>query len=278
MLYAQKTVAALEAKRERFSTGERSAKEDSRTLRRALKALSSLSLCEIESCLSAWTFPGAWPTAEHEQYRTVTIAFNPKWSNHRQAREWALETLRGRATFAVDGSQILPARDISIPVAVAQVGWFENPHDAGVSYVKDVHVEVLTADTLVEDRMEMIGSPHWRVNWQRFKMEVERLVTYMQTHAHLGKWPLCFFDGSLLVSFAEQMRPEHQQLYTGAIVALLGVIFRVILVHELSPMLVHRFSPKLVHWFSPKLVHQFSPKGGQPFSPKVVHGGSCEAS
>ena len=33
-----------------------------------------------------------------------------------------------RVTFAADGSQLLPGRELSLPVAAVQVAWFENPH------------------------------------------------------------------------------------------------------------------------------------------------------
>ena len=45
----------------------------------------------------------------------------------------AEDALRGRPTFAVDGSQIPPQRTFSVPVAMVQIGWFENPHAAGVA-------------------------------------------------------------------------------------------------------------------------------------------------
>jgi hypothetical protein len=31
-------------------------------------------------------------------------------------------------TIAVDGSQILPSNELSIPVGVEQIAWFENRH------------------------------------------------------------------------------------------------------------------------------------------------------
>jgi hypothetical protein len=187
----------------------------------ALKTLATLSLAEVESRLAGIPWPGARPTAEHEQHEGIVISFAESWSNHRQAREWALEVLHNVPTFATDGSQISPARDISIPVAVVQAGWFENRHQDNGAYVKDIAVEVLAPDELAEDEGEESGFPDWRVNWRRFEMEVERLATYMQANAGTQPWPLCFFDGSLVVSFAQHMRPERQRLYVDAIVHLL---------------------------------------------------------
>ena len=221
MLHPGKVIAALEAKRDHFTAAEEIRREDLDALVQALEAFASLSLAEVESRLSGISWPGARPTAEHEQYGNIVIPFINKWSNHRQAREWALGVLQGVPTFAVDGSQISPTRDISIPVAAVQVGWFENRHQADGAYVKDIAVEVLAPDELAEDEGEESGFPDWRVNWRRFEMEVERLVAYMQANANAEPRPLCFFDGSLVISFVQHMRPERQRLYVNAIMRLL---------------------------------------------------------
>ena len=82
-------------------------------------------------------------------------------------------------------------------------------------------MEVLAADEMAEDEREESGFPDWRVNWRRFEMEVERLVNYMRANAGTEPRPLCFFDGSLVVSFVQHMRPERQRLYVDAVVRLL---------------------------------------------------------
>ena len=221
MLHPGKVIAALEAKQDRFTAAEETRQEDLDALSQALEMLATLDLAEVESRLAGIPWPGARPTTEHERYGNVVIPFVENWSNHRQAREWALGVLRGVPTFAADGSQISSSRDISIPVAVVQVGWFENRHQADGAYVKDIAVEVLAPDELAGDEREDSGFPDWRVNWRRFEMEIERLVAYMQANAGTQPQPLCFFDGSLVVSFAQHMRPERQRLYVGAIVRLL---------------------------------------------------------
>jgi len=222
MLYPSKVADALEVKREKLTKSEESRLDDIKALEQTLGTVAGLSLVDVTSRLSTFPYPGAWPTAEHDFHKRIVIAFSHRWSNHRQARRWALKVLQGTTTFAVDGSQIPPARDISIPIAVTQAGWFENPHQGSESYVKDVAVEVLTPDELSGGRQAGLF-PNWQVDWQRFKMEVERLVIYMQAQTDAEPRPLCFFDGSLVVSFAQHMRPDHQRLYTDAVVRLLDV-------------------------------------------------------
>jgi len=222
MFYARKAIAALESKRHLFAEAEQSRQEDLRGLSDVLEILAGLSRSEVELSLQRLPRPGALPTADHDRYRRLVLPFGVTWASHRQARRWALRVLRNVPTFVVDGSQIPPTHDISIPVAVVQVGCFENPHQGSAPYTKDVDVEVLTPAELAADYEEGGLFPHWRVNWQRFKMEIERLVSYMGSHAGVVPPPLCFFDGSLVVSFAQHMGAEHQRLYTDAVAGLLN--------------------------------------------------------
>ena len=221
MLHPGKLVAALEAKRDHFAAAETARREKLGLLDQALDTLVTLSRAEVESRLAHVRWSGARVTGEHEAHGCIAIPFTEQWSNHRQAREWAMDVLQGTPTFAVDGSQIWPARETSVSVAVVQVGWFENPHQADGAYVKDIAVEVLSRSELAQDEGGGSGFPDWRVNWRRFQLEAQRLVAYMRARAGVRPRPLCFFDGSLVVSFAQHMRPERQCLYVDAMRQLL---------------------------------------------------------
>jgi hypothetical protein len=221
MLDTAKAMAALEAKKEGFGADEQSRQEVMATLEQALDGLSNLSWQEIEARLARFEHPGAHPTAEHDAFPTPVIPFDQAWDNHRQAREWAFTVLEGVPTFAADGSQIAPSRDLSIPVGVIQVGWFENLHRGDGAYVKDIAMEVLPPDELAGDEGQESGFPDQHLNWRRFQMEVERLMAYMETKANAEPKPLCFFDGSLVVSFVQHMRPDRQRQYVDAVMRLL---------------------------------------------------------
>ena len=219
MLVPERILAALQAKAAQFSTSERAQKKDLAALGRTLETFEGLSLEECHKRLKNVTRPGARPTTEKESH-AIVLPFSESWPHHQAARAWAMETLQGAPTFAADGSQITPSTDFSIPVAVVQVGWFENPHQAEGDYVKDVAVEVLTPDELDEDH-EANGFPSWSVNYCRFRLEVEAIIAYMRRKAGEKPAPLCFFDGSLIVSFAGLMQPERQQAYVEAVEALI---------------------------------------------------------
>lgn len=223
MIDPKKILAALEAKREQFADAIILRRQELDALSHLLQAFQSMSLAEVEARLAGIDCPGARPTAEHELYDSLVVPFAHGWANHRQAREWALSVLRDAPTLAVDGSQIAPSKDISIPVGVVQVGWFENRHRADGAYTKDLLVEVLPPDELAEDEGQISGFPDWKINWRRFELEVDCIVDYMQEHAGSESKPVCFFDGSLVISFVQHMKPERQQLYVDAIVHLLHV-------------------------------------------------------
>ncbi len=140
------------------------------------------------------------------------------WQNREQSYAWVRDRLTGVATFAVDGSQIYPSKDFSIPVALVQIGWFENLHQPGGQYEKDVTVDVMTPTDL---RANTSGDPvDRRVNMRRFEMETERLIEYMEDHAGCDRC-LAFLDGSLVVTFAEAFDEKTQQHYIDCVVRLL---------------------------------------------------------
>lgn len=226
MFSRRHVVAALEAKRDRFAAHDRRAGEERARYLRALDALAAQSRAELEACLAGVPRPGARPTAERVAGRPLVRPFwapsgGAPWANHQEARAWALEVLQGVTTVAADGSQITPQREYGIPVGAVQVGWFENPHAADGRYVKDLRFEALAPDELAAEDDEGGSYPNLRVNLRRFELECETLVARMERLQGDASRALCFFDGSLVISFAAQMRPEYRHAYIRAVRTLL---------------------------------------------------------
>jgi hypothetical protein len=223
MFDANKTLAALEARRSGFTEAEAVSLEDLAVLDQALNEIESLSGAEIEARLPA-SRAGARPTAEYDAHPSLVVPFAHRWQNHRQARAWAADVLRDVTTIATDGSQITPSKDLSVPVGVVQVGWFENTHSAEAKYVKDIQVEILTPAELVGVDPEDDDSstfPDWRINMRRFTLEVERLLASMEAKANTHPRSLAFFDGSFVISFAQHMQSHRQKQYSDAVIQLL---------------------------------------------------------
>lgn len=223
MFDAGKTLAALEARRAGFTEAEAVSREDLEALGRALAEMENLSRAELEAKLPGKR-AGARPTAEYDAYPTLVVPFAHRWQNHRQAREWANDILGDVTTIAADGSQITPSKELSVPVGVVQVGWFENPHSTQARYIKDIQVEILTPAELVGSDPEddqASAFPDWRINMRRFTLEIKRLIEFMEAKARRRPSPLAFFDGSFIISFAQHMQPNRQKLYSEAVRALL---------------------------------------------------------
>lgn len=131
---------------------------------------------------------------------------------------WVRDRLMGVATFAVDGSQIYPSKDISLPVALVQIGWYENRHLPQGQYEKDIDLDVMTPAEL---KVSHSGDPvDRRVNMRRFEMETQRLIQYMEERAGCGEC-LVFFDGALVVTFAEAFEDETRRFYVDCMAQLL---------------------------------------------------------
>ena len=110
-----------------------------------------------------------------------------------------------------------------MPVGAVQIGWFENPHDAGQHYVKDLSFEILAPQELLGDGDGEAGSfADWQVNWRRFQGECRRLEACMRAYRDRDPKPVCLFDGSLIVSFAAHMLPQDQAYYVRAVSELLA--------------------------------------------------------
>ena len=230
----EKVIHALEAKRSQFEHYRAGLARQQALVDVRLAGLLRRTADEILAFLaeSDIEWPGSLPTVALDAADTLRLPFGVAWESHEAARGWARQILEGRPVVAVDGSQVAPSKDLSIPVGAVQVGWYINYHTPGGRYVKDVAFEVLTPDELNdtgdEDGRATSRSgdrlmPDWRVNQRRFEAECERLCALMTEFAGWpdADKPLCFFDGSFIVSFAGQMQPSRGLVYVDKVRELL---------------------------------------------------------
>lgn len=247
MLHKGKLLAALNAKRGQFSLYDDSFGEQLELYQRALETLYQhyLSSAQLEQALpsdeSGMPTAGARPSIEFDRwlveadqypYHGPLVPFGREFANHEQARQWA-ECIEGVTTVAVDGSQLMPWRDASIPVALVQVGFFVNPHQQNRPYIKDVCMEVLAPDEIMEEPKNEADDPDsypysdMKVTLRRYLLEIETLCHQMEQLALARREddplysPIVFFDGSLVVSFAQMMPSPYREQYIESAVALL---------------------------------------------------------
>ncbi|HEV2763544.1 MAG TPA: DNA double-strand break repair nuclease NurA, partial [Pyrinomonadaceae bacterium] len=224
MIYTRHLYRALTERREEFADFEREwrgeVERGARELRR-LGGLTSLEVADVSG--SRTTTPGAIPSEELERAGSVVAPFNANWRSHEEARRWAHGALVNRVTFAADGSQILPGREITLPVAGVQVASFENRHTRDGGYTKDARFRVVMPGELLEGDGSGASSPDAVVSLKRFELEVETLREFLETkrgwRERDERTPVVFFDGTLLISYA---RPQNrlQDRYVSAVVEL----------------------------------------------------------
>ncbi|MGB3299605.1 MAG: DNA double-strand break repair nuclease NurA [Phormidesmis sp.] len=218
--------AALGRKRADFASFDQSTSSYLDQYREAWRAWIALS----EDDRNSWVGKqegnlGATPLEPIDSRHGGILRSGLSWDNREQSLEWAREHITDVTTFAVDGSQIYPQKNFSIPIALVQIGWFENHHCAAGSYEKDILLDVMTPKDLVADKSQPVE--RW-TDMRRFSMEVQRLIDYI-THAKVraqkhGRDPekcLVFFDGSLVLSFAAMLDENIRSPYIEQVLALL---------------------------------------------------------
>lgn len=148
---------------------------------------------------------GALPSEELDKVRATNVSFGHDWQNHEQSRLWVSGVLENRTTFAVDGSQMGPDKNISLPVAAVQVGWFENEHNAQGDYTKGARPVILSPKDLINRDREQ-GNRETEVGLRRFEEEVKQACEFLRRKAGWQergeRMPLAFFDGTLMITIA----------------------------------------------------------------------------
>src|SRR5579872_6997862 len=250
MLHKGKLQAALQLKKGQFTIYDSTFSDQLESYRHALETLPQryLSGQQLENELPPDTSrspAGARPSIEFDRWLAMVdrdasfhahsapiYPFGRDFSNHEQARQWA-ECIEGITTLAVDGSQLQPWRDASIPVALIQIGFFANPHEQGRPYTKDVRMEVLAPDEIMEEAKSEASEPdsypysEMQVTLRRYLLEIETLCSQMEQLAQARREddpvysPVVFFDGSLVVSFALSMPNPYRDRYISSAVSLL---------------------------------------------------------
>lgn len=225
MLYRTHLMSALEERREQFVTYGRALREDVLASVRRLRALGGRTAAEVRRASGAGAARVSFPSDELERAGGVVVPFGARWRSHEEARRWALEILRGRVTFAADGSQVFPGREASVPVAAVQIASFENPHSVEGRYLKDVHFEVITPDQLLGGG-RAYESPEQVVAARRFELEAQAVCHFMEKQrgwrTRAERTPVAFFDNTLVIaSLSKDVEILHSKRYSGALYELI---------------------------------------------------------
>lgn len=221
MLFRELLIQELNAKREDFARFAASQNDELESYLALLKELAAKSSAEIENRLSGKEV-GAIPSDELDKFHAVKLDFEPRWQNHEEARNWALQILEDRTTFAADGSQLVFEREISLRVAAVQIGVFENPHNSAGNYRKQAKFEIVTPQEITEfaEEFEEPFRTATVVGLRRFQAETkaieEFLISKTGWRERGERMPLAFFDNTLLVSYLQSSSKIGQQYIQSA--------------------------------------------------------------
>ena len=225
MIFRDKIFAQLTAKQAGFRNYNDDARHDAAEYADALQKLAALSSEQIQQSVAHLPTPGALPTNEFDTAPALGIRFPQEFYNHENARHWAAEALLHHTTCAADGSQILPVKEFSVPVAAVQVAWFINAHTRAGSYVKDAHFQVLAPDELLIEYNGERTVSEGQVNLKRFELEIHTLCRLMKQIAadpnQMKNRPLALLDSSLVISFVDRLQPDQRLAYTNLVLELL---------------------------------------------------------
>ncbi|PYS46113.1 MAG: hypothetical protein DMF68_20080 [Acidobacteria bacterium] len=223
MLYSHLLTRALEDKREDFVRFDRAWREAVGDYVRRLRSIEGRREREIRDALASVKEPGAIPSEEIDRAGSIIIPFGRRWRTHEESRRWAIDALSDRATFAADGSQLVPGRDVSLPVAAVQVGMFENSHTRDGVYRKDARFQIISPHELLEEADER-ATADTIVGLKRFELETEVLSRWIESkriwRERKERTPVAFFDGTLMISIALP-KTRLQEAYVSAIVNLI---------------------------------------------------------
>lgn len=141
--------------------------------------------------------------------------FPERFLNRQQATDWAMNILKGNTIAAVDGSQIFPSRQISVPIGLAQAGLIVNHHSGKGSFSTSTKMSLIMPRDF-EDIRGTYAYSQAPVSLRRYELECERIIEFM----HSDPGSLVFFDGSLVLSFISQVDENERKKYAEAIVRL----------------------------------------------------------
>ncbi|NEQ49621.1 MAG: DNA double-strand break repair nuclease NurA [Leptolyngbya sp. SIO3F4] len=237
----------LQKKRTHFETFEKGQKSSLDIYQAAWQALCQTPTKTLDKWLALQKGSiGARPLESLIQTEQGICRSGLQWGNREHSLQWVDAHLKGITTFAVDGSQIFPSKDLFPPIALVQIGWFENPHTSTADYIKDIELDVMTPKDL---ELGDTSKPLDRlVNKHRFRMEIYRLVEYIK-QVKDPEHCLVFFDGALVATFADAYEDEDRKEYVEVLIELLQASedHRVPLVGYVDTSAAHDLTTLLEH-------------------------------
>ena len=189
---------------------------------------------EIHAELTSASYPGALPTEALEERESLVNPHHESdgWESHEAVNDWARDLLTGVPMLATDGSEIPPTTRFNVPLAYVQAAWCLNHHlpTGDLERARDGQLlgPMDVTRTGGEDDEEYRFVDGSLVGLHRYEHEaavvveqIERLATAHDA-GDLERPPIVCYDGPLVVSFANPLRPEARDRYLEAMSRILA--------------------------------------------------------
>jgi len=201
--------------------------DDTGVVKRLQDAIQALphewTTAEIRDELRDASYPGALPTAEFDDVDSIIVPYpeSDGWENHEQVNEWARQIISNVPVMAVDGSQLPPTTQFNVPLAYVQAAWAINHHHTEGRLDRGVEGRLLTPDEVTQESDDgdyrFVDSQ--LVGHHRFEHEGQLLIDQLAELAEardageIDHTPVVFYDGPLIASFANPLKPEIRRRY-----------------------------------------------------------------
>jgi hypothetical protein len=177
------------------------------------ETLETLEADELTAEIPEDDYPGALPTAEWNNYDDPLVSFeqSAEWDNHEAVNEFAHDALSGVTTVGVDGSELGPTREFTVPLGLVQTAWVANHHQMGGAYDRDTRTRVLgpTEVTQPADDSGDRRYPDGRApGHERYREEARSVVGCIERYADADPLTVVCYDGPLVPTFANTLGAE----------------------------------------------------------------------
>ena len=142
--------------------------------------------------------------------------FTNRFMNRGEATDWAMGVLKDRTIAAVDGSQVYASRSYSVPIGLAQSGLVINRHTGITGFSKSYLLSLIFPKEF-DEYGGMSAFSTVPVSLKRHQLEYKAVIEFM--HKEPGN--LIFLDGSLVLSFINQMDEKVRAKYAESVVELM---------------------------------------------------------
>lgn len=222
MLNPKRFFKALQETRPQLEARLDKGKSRARKVSSLQKLLQNLQHAETLALLDKhddiWT--GARTTPEVDAYPGFCVSFRHNWCSRREAQEWAHAILLEQPIVAVDGSQLVSERGLSLAIGAVQIGYYVNDPLTRCLQQKQDFELILPAvsATWMDELQNQAAGLTQEVYQRRFVRECQKIP---ELAAGLDRAPVCFFDNTFILSFLQSMNEEQGAAYVEAVETLL---------------------------------------------------------